>query len=103
MFWMPNKNDAMKTAAALLAAYAVLTACWVYPGVVFSHAATTNTVLFDREIVRILDEHCVMCHVEGGPSFSLATYEETWLKSQLELPADTRGAYAAVGRRVRLW
>lgn len=79
MFWMPNKNDAMKTAAALLAAYAVLTACWVYPGVVFSHAATTNTVLFDREIVRILDEHCVMCHVEGGPSFSLATYEETWL------------------------
>jgi hypothetical protein len=36
-------------------------------------------VLFDREIVRILNEHCVMCHVAGGPSFSIATYEEAWL------------------------
>jgi hypothetical protein len=44
------------------------------------HAATSNTVLFDREIVRILDEHCVMCHAERGPSFPLETYEETWLK-----------------------
>jgi hypothetical protein len=43
------------------------------------HAATSNTVLFDREIVRILDEHCVMCHAEGGPSFPLSTYEQTWL------------------------
>ncbi len=45
-----------------------------------AHAATTNTVLFDREIVRILNEHCVMCHVSGGPSFALASYEETWVR-----------------------
>ena len=69
----------MKAVAAFIAAHIVLAACWVYPRVVLPHAATTNTVLFDREIVRILNEHCVMCHVEGGPSFSLATYEETWL------------------------
>jgi hypothetical protein len=43
------------------------------------HAATSNTVLFDREIVRILDEHCVMCHAEGATSFPLTTYEQTWL------------------------
>jgi len=44
-----------------------------------SHETLTTTVLFDREIVRILDKHCVMCHVENGPSFPLETYEQTWL------------------------
>jgi hypothetical protein len=39
-------------------------------------------VLFDREIVRILDKHCVMCHVENGPSFPLATYEQTWVQAR---------------------
>jgi hypothetical protein len=36
-------------------------------------------VLFDREIVRILNKHCVMCHAENGPSFPLETYEQAWL------------------------
>jgi hypothetical protein len=53
---------------------------WFYPRLSLPHAATTNTVLFDREIVRILDEHCVMCHAPNGLSFSLSTYEETWLR-----------------------
>ena len=47
-----------------------------------SHETITTTVLFDREIVRILDKHCVMCHVENGPSFPLATYEQTWLQKR---------------------
>ena len=72
----------MNAVAAFTAAQAVVAACWIYPGEVLPHAATTNTVLFDREIVRILNEHCVMCHAEGGPSFSLATYEETWLQRE---------------------
>ena len=45
---------------------------------VLSHETLTTTVLFDREIVRILNRHCVMCHVENGPSFPLATYEDTF-------------------------
>ncbi len=69
----------MKAVGACIAAQVVLAVCWIYPTEALPHAATTNTVLFDREIVRILNEHCVMCHVEGGPSFSLATYEEAWL------------------------
>lgn len=59
-------------------ALAALTACWLYPKPGLPHAATSNTVLFDREIVRILNTHCVMCHSQGGTSFSLATYEEAW-------------------------
>ena len=44
-----------------------------------AHETLTTTVLFDREIVRILDKHCVMCHVQGGPSFPLETYEQAWV------------------------
>ena len=47
-----------------------------------SHETLTTTVLFDREIVRILNSHCVMCHVENGPSFPLATYEQTWVQAR---------------------
>ena len=47
-----------------------------------AHGTLTNTVLFDREIVRILNAHCVMCHAEKGPAFPLETYEQTWLKMQ---------------------
>jgi hypothetical protein len=47
-----------------------------------SHETTTTTVLFDREIVRILDQHCVMCHSDGSLSFPLNTYEQTWLRGR---------------------
>jgi hypothetical protein len=56
-----------------------------------SHETLTTTVLFDREIVRILNNHCVMCHVENGPSFPLTTYEQTWLqKRQIRAEAIAR-------------
>lgn len=63
--------------------FAVLTiALWFLAGSLLSHETNVTTVLFDREIVRILDEHCVMCHVERGLSFPLTTYEETWLRGR---------------------
>jgi len=52
------------------------------PRIAFSHGAVTTTVLFDREIVRILNNRCVACHMEGGLAFPLSTYEQTWLKGQ---------------------
>src|SRR5690242_13426626 len=56
-----------------------------------SHETLTTTVLFDREIVGILDRHCVMCHVENGPAFPLATYEQTWVqKRQIRAAAIAR-------------
>ena len=51
-------------------------------GSVSSHETLTTTVLFDREIVRVLNAHCVMCHAADGPAFPLSTYEETWLKGR---------------------
>jgi len=54
----------------------------VFTAVGLSHETLTTTVLFDREIVRILDKHCVMCHAENGPSFPLVTYEQTWLQKR---------------------
>jgi hypothetical protein len=50
------------------------------PRQVFSHGSVTTTVLFDREIVRVLNTRCVMCHTDGGASFPLSTYEQTWLQ-----------------------
>lgn len=43
-----------------------------------AHAPITTTVQFDREIVRILDNHCVACHHPSGPAFALLTYEQTY-------------------------
>ncbi len=54
----------------------------VAPRPVSSHETLTTTVLFDREIVQILNRHCVMCHFEKGLSFPLETYEQTWLRSR---------------------
>jgi len=56
----------------------LLTAGVALPWAAHAHAPLTTTVQFDREIVRILDNHCVMCHVEKGPAFPLVTYEQTY-------------------------
>ena len=60
----------------------VLAAGIAWPGRVLSHGSITTTVLFDREIVRVLNDHCVMCHMEQGLAFPLETYEQTWLRRQ---------------------
>jgi Cu/Ag efflux protein CusF len=61
----------------VLAACAVLG--WVlWPQPLRAHAQATTTVQFDREIVRILDDHCVMCHADRGLAFPLVTYEQTY-------------------------
>jgi len=48
----------------------------------FPHETTTTTVLFDREIVRILEQHCIMCHADRSLAFPLSTYEQTWLRGR---------------------
>jgi hypothetical protein len=59
----------------------ILTAALVFrPQDALSHGAVTTTVLFEREIVRILNNRCVMCHTDGGIAFPLSTYEQTWLR-----------------------
>ena len=58
-------------------------ACWIgWPRLARSHGSITTTVLFDREIVRILDSHCVMCHNEQSLAFPLSTYEQTWVRGR---------------------
>jgi hypothetical protein len=58
-------------------------ACWIgWPRVARSHGSITTTVLFDREIVRILDSHCVMCHSDQSLAFPLSTYEQTWVRGR---------------------
>ena len=62
---------------ALVVAFAI-----VWPRAVETHGSLRTTVLFDREIVRLLNDRCVMCHVDGGLAFPLETYEQTWLQGR---------------------
>jgi hypothetical protein len=53
-----------------------------WPSPVQTHGSLTTTVLFDREIVRILNQRCVMCHADHSLAFPLVTYEQTWLQGR---------------------
>lgn len=57
-------------------AFALLAACLTLP--TFAHAPVMTTVQFDREVVRVLDDHCVICHEEKASAFPLVTYEQTY-------------------------
>jgi mono/diheme cytochrome c family protein len=48
-----------------------------------AHDVITTKVTFDREIIRLLNAHCISCHREGGMAFSLTTYSEArpWAKA----------------------
>lgn len=71
---------------AYRAAIFVVVSCgafWIaWPQSVLTHGSVTTTVLFDREIVRVLNDHCVMCHMSGGIASPLESYEETWRRGQ---------------------
>src|SRR6185369_13128137 len=68
--------------SAVFASSAVIVSSLCWSPALLSHGNITTTVLFDREIVRILDKHCVMCHAEGSLSFPLETYEQTWVQGK---------------------
>src|SRR5579872_3130336 len=77
-------------------AIGVVLGALVWPQGADSHDALTTTVLFDREIVRILNAHCVMCHDANGPAFPLDTYEQTFLLRR-EIRVDV------IGRHMSPW
>lgn len=69
----------MKRALGPLIATLVLAGWMTWPDRARTHVTTTNTVLFDREVVKIIETHCAGCHAPGSLAPSLVTYEETWL------------------------
>src|SRR5262245_16114780 len=68
----------MKAAGTLAVGLLIVASSAFWLGQVDAHETTTTTVLFDREIVRILNRRCVTCHAENSLAFPLTTYEETW-------------------------
>jgi hypothetical protein len=58
----------------------------LWPDAAHPHGVVTTTVVFDREIVRILKKKCVVCHSDNNLAFPLTTYEQTrpWARSILE-------------------
>jgi hypothetical protein len=49
----------------------------------FGHDVITTKVTFDREIVRLFNDHCISCHQNGGTAFPLTTWQEArpWAKA----------------------
>jgi len=68
----------------LLITAACVGAVWTFrPRQALPHEIeSTTTTVFDREIVRILNKHCVACHAEKSLSFPLTSYEETWFRAR---------------------
>lgn len=73
----------MRRAVLLILAACIATAWPLWPRPALSHEIISTTVLFDREIVRILKKKCAACHTENNLAFPLTTYEETrpWARS----------------------
>jgi hypothetical protein len=62
--------------ASAIALLVVTAVALFWPSRVASHNPVTTTVLFNREIVKIFEQKCVQCHVDGGLAMSLVTFEE---------------------------
>ncbi|MFN2572259.1 MAG: hypothetical protein ABR537_11735 [Gemmatimonadales bacterium] len=56
----------------------VLVIAWtLVPRPAYPHNPTTTTVLFNREIVTLLQRKCVQCHADGKLAMPLVTFEQT--------------------------
>ena len=65
----------MKPFLFTLAAFVLSLLAWVRP--VETHERVNTTVSYDKEIVRIVNRKCLMCHSENNLSIPFTTYEET--------------------------
>ena len=56
----------------------VLVVAWtLLPRAAYPHNPTTTTVLFNREIIALLQRKCVQCHADGKLAMPLVTYAQT--------------------------
>jgi mono/diheme cytochrome c family protein len=78
------------------AALAIIGLALAIAGDVFAHDPNGTPITWNREISRIVYEHCASCHREGGTSFSLMTYQEAQ-------PRATAMKDAVLSRRMPPW
>ena len=54
----------------------LLAFCCAAQGEAQAHDIITTSITFDRDISRIVNNHCASCHHPGGMAFSLMTYAD---------------------------
>lgn len=68
-----------------MTAIAVCGLALAYPGAGSGHEPVTTKVMFNKEVIRILEENCISCHGPGGikADIPLTTYDEArpWAKA----------------------
>ena len=90
----------MKRVAFLISVIGLTSLMWAFwPRDAYSHNPITTTVLFNREIVRIFENKCLVCHTEQGMAIPLTTYEQArpWAEAiKEEILQRTMPPWAAV-------
>ena len=87
----------------IIAAILAITLVTIWSGPAFSHETLTTTVLFDREIVQVLNRRCVMCHFEKGPSLLTRNIRADLASRAADSCQRHRPPHAAVEGSFRLW
>jgi hypothetical protein len=82
--WL-NRSSGTNRKRWLLGPLAVCVLTLLFPLAAISHEPVTTNVRFNKEIIRILDQKCVVCHRPGGikSDIPLSTFEEArpWAKA----------------------
>jgi hypothetical protein len=90
----------VKRVALLISVIGLTSLMWAFwPRDAYSHNPITTTVLFNREIVRIFENKCLVCHTEQGMAIPLTTYEQArpWAEAiKEEILQRTMPPWAAV-------
>jgi hypothetical protein len=76
-----GKNKALRL--GLTALFLISFAAFLRPSRTSAHIPITTKIMFDKEVIRILQRNCIECHRPGGISFSLASYKDArpWAKA----------------------
>lgn len=70
-------SAAVKKMAFLMTVVGLAGVMWAFlPRDAYPHNPITTTVIFNREIVRIFEQKCLVCHVKHAMAMPLTTYEE---------------------------
>src|SRR6185369_17225435 len=81
---MPNRLN-QSSAPIIVSGFVFLLLAIMSPGTGGAHEPITTKVMFNKEVIRILERNCLACHAPGKikSDISLTTYEEArpWAKA----------------------
>ncbi|HEY6334206.1 MAG TPA: cytochrome c [Blastocatellia bacterium] len=80
-YLLNRKKNALRL--GILGLFLISFAALLHPPRTSAHIPITTKIMFDKEVIRILQRNCIECHRPGGIAFSLASYKDArpWAKA----------------------